>query len=674
MIDSSGHEWNVLSQTEEIKSRIDIVDLIGDSVSLRKAGRTFKAPCPFHNERTPSFVVDPERQSWRCYGACGEGGDIFSFVMKQQNLGFRDALTQLAERANVPLAPLDKHAEERERVLDRLRSANEATVTFFRNQLLEAPGAEEARAYVERRGLNEEICETFGLGYAPPDRDALQSYLRARGFSHEEIVEAGLAVAGDRDTMDRFRDRLIFPIRDRRARCIGFGGRALGDDAGPKYLNTSQTPLFDKSGTLYAFELARESMRAADQVIIVEGYMDVIAAHQFEQRNVVAAMGTSLTEKQVALIKPVTRNIVLALDADVAGAAATLRGIDTAREAVGTEAIPVLDARGILRMQDSLAADIRVLELPEGLDPDDLIRKEPDRWSALVQEAAGYLDYRFTQIRSTHDLNNARDRAAAVQTLLPIVGAIVEPVVRSEYVARLAAVARVEIGALETMLQRRRRGGSGGSPMRAEDNRIRTGTKEIRGTGERRDKQAEFLLKLLLIRPEIVVDLPPELPTYTEDAALREVLTACVEAKSATSPEDDWRAGLDESLQSYLSELEQEAANLPPYSELEAHSAAAQTVVRLRERTLRGELRALSQGIAEEERETRGDRLTLAAVAMDGDTSVAELEAEPIDDELKAAAYQVLENRAKSRALHGRQRVEAIRHGVAKGPVVEGEG
>jgi len=210
--------------------------------------------------------------------------------------------------------------------------------------------------------------------------------------------------------------------------------------------------------------------------------------------------------------------------------------------------------------------------------------------------------------------------------------------------------------------------------MRAEDNRIRTGTKEIRGTGERRDKQAEFLLKLLLIRPEIVVDLPPELPTYTEDAALREVLTACVEAKSATSPEDDWRAGLDESLQSYLSELEQEAANLPPYSELEAHSAAAQTVVRLRERTLRGELRALSQGIAEEERETRGDRLTLAAVAMDGDTSVAELEAEPIDDELKAAAYQVLENRAKSRALHGRQRVEAIRHGVAKGPVVEGEG
>ncbi len=659
-----------MSQTEEIKSRIDIVDLIGDTVSLRKAGRTFKAPCPFHTERTPSFVVDPERQSWRCYGACGEGGDIFSFVMKQQNLGFRDALTQLAERANVPLAPLDKHAEERERELDRLRSANEAAVTFFRNQLLETPGAEDARAYVDRRGLSEEVSEAFGLGYAPPERDALQSYLSARGFSREEIVEAGLAVTGDRDTMDRFRDRLIFPIRDRRARCIGFGGRALGDDAGPKYLNTSQTPLFDKSGTLYAFELAREAMRTEDQVIIVEGYMDVIAAHQFDQRNVVAAMGTSLTEKQVALIKPVTRNIVLALDADVAGAAATLRGIDTTRQAVGTEAIPVLDPRGILRMQDNLAADIRVLELPVGLDPDDLIRKDPDRWTALVQEAVGYLDYRFAQIKTTHNLNDARDRAAAVQTLLPIVGAVVEPVVRSEYVARLAAIARVETNALEAMLQRRSRDSDGGFPMPVEGIRIRTGTKQVLAARERRDKQGEFLLKLVLIRPEVRADLPLDVPTYTEDAALHEVLTACVAAEAT---ETTWRTRLDESLQTYLSTLEQETANLPPYSEEEAHSAAAQTVARLRERMLRGELRAMSQGIAEEERDTPGDAMTLAAAAIDGDPSSTEIDNASIDDELRAAAYRLLENRAKSRALHGRHQVKAVEQRAATGPATEEE-
>ncbi len=662
-----------MSQTEEIKARIDVVDLIGESVTLRKSGRTFKAPCPFHTERTPSFVVDPERQSWRCFGACGEGGDIFSFVMKQQNLGFRDALTMLAERAGVPLAPLDRHAEERERQLDRLRSANESAVTFFRNHLLETPEAAEARDYVAQRGLNEEIAETFGLGYAPPEREALQSYLSARGFSREEMVEAGLVIAGDRDTIDRFRDRLIFPIRDRRARCIGFGGRALGDDAGPKYLNTSQTPLFDKSGTLYAFEQAREAMRESDQAIIVEGYMDVLAAHQFGQRNVVAAMGTSLTEKQVSLLKPVTRHIVLALDADAAGAAATLRGIDTTREAVGTEPVPILDPRGILRLQEKLAADIRILELPDGLDPDDLIRKDPNRWTTLVAEAPGYLDYRFAQIKTSHNLNDARDRADAVQILLPIVGAIVEPVVRSEYVARLAAIARVDTGAVETML--RRRGREGGS--RPEDApRVRTGTASLPDGPRRTDRQAEFLLKLFLIRPEVGEDLPAELPRYTADAALQQILSACV----AADPADSWREGLDESLQAYLEELAAEATNLPPYSEEEAHAAARETVARLRDRLLREELRTLSQGIAEEERTTRGETLTLAAAALDDDPG-AEPSDESIDDELRAAASRLLENRAKSRALHARRRTEPVGQGTgpnashdpAKAGVHEGE-
>ena len=634
-----------MSQAEEIKIRLDVVDLIGESVSLRKTGRTFKALCPFHTERTPSFNVDPERQSWHCFGACGEGGDIFSFVMKQQNIGFREALTILAERAGVPLAPLDKHAEERERELDRLRSTNESAASFFRNTLIQNPEASEARAYIAERGLNDEIAETFGLGYAPDERDALQSHLTARGFQHDELVQAGLVIDGERDGLDRFRDRLMFPIRDRRGRCVGFGGRALGADSGPKYLNTSQTSVFDKSGTLYAFDQARESARTDDRIIIVEGYMDVLAAHQFGQRNVVAAMGTALTEKQVALIKPVTRNIVLALDADAAGAAATLRGIETTREAVGTERVPVLDPRGILRLQDSLAADIRILQLPQGLDPDDLIRREPDRWGTLVQDAPGYLDYRFAQIKLTRDLNDPRDRAAAVEELLPIVSAIAQPVVRSEYVARLAAIARVETIAVETMLRRR------GQVTQGE--RLRPSNLERPAVPSRGDKQAEFLIKLVLIRPEVRPDLPPEVPHYTEDANLRELLIAC------SGEDEDWAGNLEPASASYLEELHGEASQLPPYSVPEAHEAAKQTVERLRQRLLRDELRALSQGIAEDERSKHGDAMALAAAALDGGPAT-EIDEETIDADLRVAAHQVLENQAKSRALHARRRVDTL--------------
>ena len=370
--------------------------------------------------------------------------------------------------------------------------------------------------------------------------------------------------------------------------------------------------------------------------------MDVLAAHQFDQRNVVAAMGTSLTERQVSLIKPVTRNIVLALDADAAGTAATLRGIDTTRDAVGTEPKPVLDARGILRFQDELAADIRILALPPGSDPDDLIRKEPDRWSMLVREAPGYLDYRFTQIRESHDLNDARARAAAVDDLLPVVGAIAEPVVRSEYMARLAAVARVETAAIDAMLRRR----AGGLPLRR---RMAQGDAPPAPTQPaRNDRPAEFLAKLIIARPEVVGDLPNDLPLHTEDAALREIFAACISLGS------DWRASLDDTLAQYVAALEREARDLQPYSVDDAHKAARSATERLRHRFIQAELRAGSQGIAE------GERTYGVATLVNG--LAAEADAEPIeDDDLRATARQVLENQAKSRSLHARRRSETAR-------------
>ena len=436
-----------LTIVDEVKARVDIADLVGESVPLRKTGRTFKALCPFHTEKTPSFTVDPSRQTWRCFGACSEGGDVISWVMRHQGVEFREALRILADRTGLRLAPRDAQAEEREKRSQRLRSANEAATRFYRRSLQEDSEADEARAYLGRRGVSDEAAEQFGLGYAPRASDALRGYLSARGFSADEIATAGLSVEGEGNPRDRFRGRLIFPIRDPQGRCVGFGARAL-DDGDVKYLNTPQTPLFDKSSLLYGLDRSRDAIRRADHVIVVEGYMDVIAAHQHEQTHVVASMGTALTEKQVGLIKPLTRKILLALDADAAGAAATVRGIDTTREAVGTERRPVVTARGLVRMQNTLAADIRIIELPEGRDPDDLIRLDPERWSALVREAPGYLDYRFRQGRDAHDLEDARERSRLLDDLLPLVSATSDPVVRAEYEQRLAQLCRVDVESL----------------------------------------------------------------------------------------------------------------------------------------------------------------------------------------------------------------------------------
>ena len=620
-----------MTQVDDIKARIDIVELIGESVPLRKTGRTFKALCPFHTERTPSFTVNPARQTWHCFGACAEGGDIFSWVMKREGLEFREALRLLAERAGVSLTPLDARADERSRQLERLQSANETAATFFQTQLRTPAGAA-ASTYLDARGLTEQIVEEFGIGYAPDSADALQGFLSARGFRADELLSAGLLSEAARSPVDRFRDRIIYPIRDSRGRCTGFGGRALGD-ALPKYLNTAQTPLFDKSGLLYGLDHARDPIRLEDRVIVVEGYMDVIAAHQHGQRNVVAAMGTALTEKQVALIKPLTLNILLALDADAAGAAATVRGIDTTRQAMGNETVPVPDARGLVRLQDQLAADIRIIGLPPGQDPDDLIRRDPDRWAQLIQEAPGYLEYRFRQTRAVHNLDDPRDRAAAVQELLPLVAAITEPVVRAEYLGRLAALARVQSQILEAQL---RRGPSrlprSGSPAAAPA-----------AAPIRVDKPTAFLLQLLIARPEIADVLPPDTPALIDDSVAQELLRGRLTQANA----EIWLAGLAEPLREVAEHISDEASRLPPFSAEEAHRAALETVEHLRRRRLREELLPLTAELAETEQAVGRDALVRDAYALDSagaDTTAG-------DD---SPAAHVLRVRAKQQALHAR--------------------
>ena len=372
------------SVVEEVKERIDIVEFISRYVPLKKSGNTYKANCPFHNERTPSFVVYPNGY-WRCYGACGVGGDVYNFLMRQENLDFREALEVLANQVGVDLSQNVNSQAQQQR--NSLYTINEAAAAYFHEVLNSHPAAQAARDYLAGRQIDAETSTRFQLGFALQSWDSLRNYLDEQGYSIEDQLTAGLLKRHtERDsTYDAFRNRLMIPIRDRQGRIIGFGGRVL-DDSQPKYLNTAETELFHKSRVVYGLDMATKAIRAADQVVIAEGYMDVIAAHQHGFANVVACMGTSLTAEQLQQLQRYTRNFTLALDADAAGQQATVRGLNQARQALSRSSKPTLTPTGI-RMEQRLSANLTIVAMPEGRDPDDVIRQSADEWQRLVAQA-----------------------------------------------------------------------------------------------------------------------------------------------------------------------------------------------------------------------------------------------------------------------------------------------
>ena len=443
-----------MSTIDEVKSRLDIVETVGSYVpNLKRSGRTWKANCPFHNERTPSFIVDPNRNSWHCFGACSTGGDVIEFVRRFEGLEFREALRRCAERAGVELRPPTRAEREEREQHEQLLSANEAAAVFFQ-AALDSPEGAGALAYAEGRGLDAEARRDWQLGYAPDSWNALTDHLAARGFGPDVLIAAGLAIEGNRGPYDRFRGRLIFPTRDERGRLTGFGGRALLEDQEPKYLNTPQTPLFDKSGTLYGLDRAGPEARRAEQLIVVEGYMDVIGCWQAGLHNVSASMGTAISERQMRLIKRFTPNIVLALDADNAGSEATLRAVGVAAGAADHDTVATIDWRGLVSYQDVLRADIRIAALPEGEDPDSLARKNPDDLRALIDAARPVADHLFDAIEERTDLEDPRARSQAVEALAPTVAAMADAVVRAHWLQRLARLGRISEAAAQALVAR----------------------------------------------------------------------------------------------------------------------------------------------------------------------------------------------------------------------------
>jgi DNA primase len=439
--------------TDEIKSRLDIVDLVSEHVQLRKSGSSYSGFCPFHsNTRTPAFVVFPNTQTWRCFGACAEGGDIFSFVMKKQGWEFKETLRYLADRAGVQLVSPTPMEKERQALEDKLGDLLEAAADYFHQLLLYAPQAEAARRYVGERGLNEETLATFKVGYALDSWDACRNHFNAQGYSDDRLQEAGLLTFNeDKGTRyDRFRNRLMIPIRDVNGRMAGFGARTLDPDGLPKYLNSPQTAVFDKSRLIFGLDLMKRQIREARQVIIVEGYMDVMQAWQAGFKNVVAQMGTALTGEQLRLIKRYTKRFVLALDADAAGASATLRGLEVARDVLDRETDIRFDARGLVRDEGRLQAEIQVVTLPEGEDPDKIIRRDASLWTTLIEQAKPVVAYVIEVATEGLDPDDAKAKSAAAKQVLPLINDIEDSLEREHYRQMLAR----KLGVDERVLRR----------------------------------------------------------------------------------------------------------------------------------------------------------------------------------------------------------------------------
>ncbi len=499
----------------EIKSKLPVADVVGETVSLKRAGTVSKGLCPFHAEKTPSFIVSPDRETWHCFG-CGEHGDIFTFLMRRDGLDFREALSRLAEKAGVELS---EHTAREDRHKRRLREALEAAIAWYREVLLQARQAEGAKAYLAERGLTDATLEQFTVGYAPNTWEAMTKRLRGKGFTDAELIGAGLASPSTRGGVyDRFRGRIIIPIRDASARAIGLGGRIMPGAEGPKYLNSPATALFDKSRTLYGIDLAKGAIRREKLAVIVEGYTDVMAAHQAGFANVVASLGTALTQGQVELANRYADAVALAYDVDLAGETAT--------------------QRGLLEELGPVVSKVRVIRIPAGKDPDELIRTDPESWRQAVADAAELLPYFMQRAASEVDMRQAQGRSGYTRRMLDLLRRLPDRVEQDSYVPQLAQLAGIDERVLRDELAR----GERPVPIRPAVDNTSASNGESRLTPL--ERQA---LTLLLLSPTLAAELDPaeRLPFRDESAqALGDAWRAAVAAEG-TPDLERFVAGLD---------------------------------------------------------------------------------------------------------------------------------
>jgi len=416
----------MLSPSEEIKNRLDVVDIIQGYLKLTKAGVNYKANCPFHKEKTPSFVVSPEKQIWHCFG-CGKGGDIFRFVMEIESLEFIEALRMLAQKAGVVLKREDpKLRSQREKIVE----INEVACNFFEKILFSSDG-KKARKYLDDRGVKQRIVKEFRIGYAPQDWRQLKDSLLERGFKEEDMVAAGMVIKPpdtSRSGYDRFRSRIMFPITNLAGHVVGFSGRIFPepkntDRPAAKYINSPNTPVYNKSKTLYGLGSARDAIRKNKFVIIVEGNVDVLMSHQAGARNTLATCGTALNEEHLVLLKRYTDKLKLCFDQDVAGVNATKDAIKKAL---------------------SLGFSIKIITFSGGKDPADIVFKDPEQWKEIVKGGREFLTYSISKSKKEHSPTSPVGKKEIAKEILPLIKALANDIEQSHWVNELAQLLGVD--------------------------------------------------------------------------------------------------------------------------------------------------------------------------------------------------------------------------------------
>jgi DNA primase len=535
----------------EVKSKLSVVDVVGESVSLKKAGTTYKGLCPFHGEKTPSFVVTPHRESWHCFG-CGLGGDIFSFVMQRDSVGFPEALRTLAARAGVEI---DERTKREDAYRARLRQVLDHAIAFYHAVLLHSNAGATALTYLRERGFTDDTIAAHQLGWAPGGWDQMTRTLATkRDVRPEELVEVGLASprqSGRGGVYDKFRSRVLFPIRDQNGHAVGLGGRLLEGD-GPKYLNSPATPLFDKSRTLYLIDRAKGPIRKSGQAVIVEGYTDALMAHQAGFDNVVASLGTALTAGQVALLTRYASRIALAYDVDAAGEKAGTLGVTALAGLIGQLQA---DTSGVK------LEDVRVARLPDGKDPDEVVRESPAAWEAAVAKAKPLVEYLIDHHAGRFDLKTSSGRIGFVEAVMPALRDIADPLRRDEALGEVRRVSGVEERVLRQVLDRPERnpiaphrtpgqgsaGAQGESRITADAVLASPDALPVRDILRAITPVEAELLRLLLLVPDqqlrVVNELgPDQLPSTVARELFRAIVLQRAPSDQGIHPPFDWAA------------------------------------------------------------------------------------------------------------------------------------
>jgi len=565
-----------MDQIEQVRRKVDIVELISQQVALKKAGRNFKANCPFHEEKTPSFMVSAERQIFKCFG-CGEGGDVYGWLMKREGMEFGEALRTLADRVGVKLKSYRPTKEQQMR--EKLLEINHLGSEYYHYLLMEHKLGKNALQYLMKRGIRKASMKTFKLGYSPNEWEGLQGFLvKKKGYGLQELEMAGLVIKGNRGYYDRFRNRVMFSLFDHRGRVVGFAGRVFGEEGREaKYMNTPETNLYHKSEVLYGLEITKEYIKKANKAVVVEGELDVISSYQAGVKNVVGIKGSALTEGQVELLKRFCENVALALDADVAGDKAARRGIELAEQA---------------------GLSVRVIELKYGKDPDECSQKSSRLWKESVKTAVPIYDFYITSAVERFGVKTPEGKRKVSDEAVGVLAKISNQVIKAHYVKKLAGVLGVSEAAVAAEVEKAEK------KTRME----RVPVKEVKkeeAEKSREERLSEYALALVLQREDLVRRLVKQVEEkWLTEGAVKKVIKRLKEwmkkgrkwqvNRFVKSLEAELVGVVDEA---YLTEL---GKSLEDDDRLEAE--LEKTMEELRKIGLKTEMRRLSEMIRKAEK------------------------------------------------------------------------